>query len=162
MSNLQNRYIMRCKEINRLLLHFIDRDLKPGAMTQVEEHLATCSSCTTALEHMRRVYGVIAPDANAITTNPFAFTRIMAKIERHKNERLLPVFQLKPAMLAAAIALPLIAGVLLGYSTYNRSSSIQVKPAELIAEINNMLTTPGYASFSGYEELLFEVETLSE
>jgi len=153
---------MCCKEVKRQLLLFIDRDLKPGTMKQFEEHMATCGSCSAALEAMKKVYGVIGPDANAITPNPYAFTRIMAKIERRKAERLLPVFQFKPAMLAAAIALPLIAGVLLGFSTSNRSSASYVKPAEQIAEINNMLTTPGYASLSGYEELLFEDESLSE
>jgi anti-sigma factor RsiW len=153
---------MHCKKINRLLLHFIDRDLHPELMKQVEEHLATCSSCSSALVKLKKVYGAINPNPAPIAPNPFAFTRIMAKIEQRREDHLLPIFLFKPALLAAAIAMPLMVGVLLGYSTYNRSSQINVNPTEQIAEINNMLTTPGYASLSGYEELLFEDETLSE
>lgn len=147
---------MNCDDVKRNLLLFIDKDLNPEQMSRTEKHLDECSSCSLDLKRMHQIYEWAGSNIDPIPENPYVFTRIMSKIARRREEQSTPLFQFRPALLAAAVVFPLVAGVLLGYSAHDGSLLIKEGREAQVKELNNMLTTPGYASVSGYEAIMFD------
>jgi anti-sigma factor (TIGR02949 family) len=47
--------VMGCEEALRLLVEYLDRELRPDAQARVEQHLETCRSCFSRAEFERRL-----------------------------------------------------------------------------------------------------------
>ncbi len=133
---------MNCRDIDRRMLHYIDRDLPHDITTGIEDHLQKCVVCNKKLDVIKRIYSSI--DSDQVTDDyPFFLTRVEAKLQKIRTVEQSPLFRVKPVALLVAIVLPLLAGIWLGYSAF-RQDTTYINSNELIADVNNYLSTPGY------------------
>lgn len=103
---------MKCKAIHSKMIFYLENDLSKQERASFEDHLHNCSSCKEILQEMQQTLSVIETEKQ-VRPNPFAMTRIKAKIESHKDKHriVLPQIQLtKTFRIAAAVVIFLIAG----------------------------------------------------
>jgi anti-sigma factor RsiW len=50
---------MKCEEVSRELIAYLDRRANSAERVEVEEHLATCRACRTRAEEFRKVWNVL-------------------------------------------------------------------------------------------------------
>lgn len=142
---------MDCKTFHQMMPFFVDEDLDQDTMEEFRSHALNCSGCQKSYDHFCSIYGSVADDIIK-TTNPFLITRIMAKID-YKREQIgiKQIFSLRPAVLAAVIAVPLFVGIFMGYS-FIQNTQIKKSHADSIENINAILS---YASADNSEYLNF-------
>ncbi len=138
----------KCNTIQQRLLLHLDGDLSEADSSAFNDHLLDCKECSLLKERMYRQY--LATDISfPRKDDPYFFTKVEARLAKRKAENELPLFRMRPAMLAAAVAVPLMIGIWLGYSTYSHQS-LQNLSGELASEMHQMLTTPGYATLEAF------------
>jgi anti-sigma factor RsiW len=138
----------KCKTVRQNLLLHLDGVLSDSCSNDVKEHLRNCEACSRIKDQLDSIYGGgVAPFPRK--HDPLFFTKVEARLKKRKADNELPLFRLKPALLAAAVIVPLFVGVWLGYATY-RHQSLQTRSVEMAAEMHQMLTTPGYATLEAY------------
>lgn len=151
---MKKRNNIICKSVQKNAPFYIDNEITSGKREEIEEHLGACELCRNFFLTFQETYELIDKD-RIIKTNPFLFTKIMAKIEARKESLIYNVFNIKPAKIALVILLPLIAGIWLGSSIINNEQR-KKEEISIIAETNNLLSTPGYASFDYYDYYYIE------
>ncbi len=136
--------IMNCKEVIHLIPFYLDDELDPVRKQQTEQHFRSCPACEGYYQRFRQVYGV--PEKEILhSPDPYFYTRLMANIEARQEQPFVRIFQVKPLVWALAVMLPMITGIWLGYSLMRKQDNTYENTA-LIAEVNNVLSTPGYTS----------------
>ena len=50
---------MKCEEVSRELIAYLDRRANSAERVEVEEHLATCQACRTRAQEFRKVWNVL-------------------------------------------------------------------------------------------------------
>ena len=50
---------MKCEEVSKELIAYLDRRANSAERREVEEHLAGCAACRTRAEEFRRVWSVL-------------------------------------------------------------------------------------------------------
>lgn len=141
---------MNCRDFNRKIFQYIDGELPDSAMEGFKIHLNTCSLCNARFLKLKMIYSVI--DSDQVKDDyPYFFTRVEARYQKLKAGEHEPLFRLKPVALILAVVLPLLAGIWLGYSSF-RQDIVYVDSNELIADVNNYLSTPGYPAGDYYPD----------
>lgn len=105
---------MNCKEVNKSITAYIDKELDASQTAQFEEHLSVCSECKELVAEMKLVYGEIEAEKNEFTPNPFLGNKIWQKIQEEKFAESAPVIPLRRMSIAYIAAAGIFLGVTLG------------------------------------------------
>ena len=115
---------MKCKEINKNLLFYIEGELSQEKEKLIKEHLHNCQNCLMLFNEIKETLAVIEGEKK-IEPTPFLFTRIQQHITNLENQESLtelqPIF--KRILQPIALTLLLLAGVYFGISLGNSFKS---------------------------------------
>lgn len=140
--------MMNCNECKNQMPYYIDQELQGQPKAEFERHLQDCTVCAKQYQAFKGIYGYIEQE-RITDSDPFFYTRLMARWENRSGSYDIRALRLKPLSLAFAIVIPLIAGLWLGFSlSRHQNEQAEVK---LVSEMHNTLTAPGYeASLENY------------
>lgn len=98
---------MNCKDVVELLPLFLDAELTPDELTEVEAHLATCSNCQELLAEYRREQQILQ-SLPLVAPPPTWRAELLAKVSANERRRERPAwryFANRLGTLAAALLL---------------------------------------------------------
>ena len=72
---------MKCKQAQKLLSPFLDRELSEAQMSSIEEHVVICFECRTDLEMQRRLWAALG------SVEPVFSPDLTAAVEARLSER---------------------------------------------------------------------------
>ena len=110
---------MKCRNIQKKLSAYQDRELEPREQEQVRNHLLSCRACREQYAELERVWQTLG-GLEEIHPAPWFYQQIVRKIKEPREQGLLPslqhVFRLSRAPVAVSIILiiGLLAGTYLG------------------------------------------------
>ena len=76
---------MKCKNLHKKLIFFLEGDLSPKMMEEVQNHLDECSSCAAFAKELKQTLGIIETEKE-LEVNPYFYTRLKARLE-NQNEQ---------------------------------------------------------------------------
>src|SRR6202046_5969869 len=95
---------MKCEDVSRELIPYLDRRANSADRHEIEEHLAACSACHARAEELRRLWSVL--DEVPVVEPSLGFdARMRARITEEPRPRWFRWFVPQPR-LALAMALP--------------------------------------------------------
>jgi predicted anti-sigma-YlaC factor YlaD len=106
---------MECKEVNSKLIFYLEKELSRDEMTQMENHLANCSSCSDSLVLLQLAMGLIEKE-KSLEPNPYFVSKTMNRLKEGKRKASQPVFTrlLMPVLVSLLFVLAIGSGVLMG------------------------------------------------
>ena len=139
---------MNCTKVLSRLHAYLDREVPAKLLRQIEEHLSTCPSCRSQVEHIRQVQDMV--EGLSVPPLPQEFAaRIMARAQREfplvKEKKSLAFLDWQPfqwfldlsaPMRLAAYAVVFLA-CLLGISM-SKELSLSGYPQNLVAQTENI------------------------
>lgn len=108
---------MKCSEVHKQLLLYIDGELSENQIKRIYEHLKVCSSCHSVYENTRKAWKALRNEE--IPHQPFFYTRLKQRMEKRKSKSV-PDFTrigraiLQPAIYFIVLGLGIYIGVHLG------------------------------------------------
>jgi hypothetical protein len=130
---------MKCRNAQKKLSAYQDRELIPREQEEVRKHLVSCQSCFELYEGFERVWQTLGK-LGEIRPDPWFYRQLVKKIEEPREQSLLPTverfFQLlrTPVIASILLAIGILAGTYLGNilircdflpSQFNRSTYSQ-------------------------------------
>lgn len=109
---------MKCKQIHKQLIFYIDGELTPEMTKNIQAHLNECAECQKIYQKMKRAWGEQA--AAPIPYQPFFYTRVKQglKNDMDRNKRFsLQKYKriiLQPAIYFVVLGLGIYLGIQLG------------------------------------------------
>lgn len=143
---------MNCKDVNKLLLGYLDEEVSPEEREAIEAHLSACSSCREEMEALAKTQRELRQAFKAITArvspSPYAWATIKQQLitEEHRRARILdlakskmeegveilksrrPVWQ---TALVSALSIALVLGLCLTIPTLLRQPSVETRVANI-------------------------------
>jgi anti-sigma factor RsiW len=116
---LENGIKMKCRNIQKKLSAYQDRELEPREQEQVRSHLLICRACREQFAELERVWQTLE-GLEEIHPDPWFYRQVVRKVKEPRERGLLRglqwVFQKLPAPAIASIILiiGLLAGTYLG------------------------------------------------
>src|SRR4030043_1506255 len=113
------RYMMRCRNVQKKLPAYQDRELKPREQEEVRKHLVSCQSCFELYAGFERVWRTLGK-LEEIRPDPWFYRQLVRKIEEPRERSLMPTverfFQLlrTPAVASILLAIGILTGTYLG------------------------------------------------
>ena len=110
---------MRCRNVQKKLSAYQDKELKPREQEEVSRHLLDCHSCREQYEKLERVWQTLG-GIQEIRPDPWFYPQIVRKIKEPREQGLLPTierfFQLlrTPAIASFLLAIGILSGTYLG------------------------------------------------
>jgi hypothetical protein len=114
---------MKCEEVEKLMIDYLDKNLNEGHQHEIEKHLESCERCLDELRDMQEVMNQISKDEmelpdESLRINFYHMLHSQIKKEEEKNassgnKRMAPWYLISSYRIAAGVAL-LIAGTFLG------------------------------------------------
>ena len=110
---------MKCRNVQRKLSAYQDRELKPQEQEKVTKHLLGCGSCREQYEKIEQVWQGLGK-LKEIRPDPWFYRQLVRKIKEPRKQGLLPslqrVFQLLrvPVTVSVILIIGLMAGSYLG------------------------------------------------
>ena len=99
---------MRCDQVEKLLVEYVDGELNAGERTAVSEHIELCESCANELAALERMKLLLSDDGY-VEPSPFYWTRFSARLRERMWGRWEVAedrwFRLLPRLVPAVIAL---------------------------------------------------------
>lgn len=159
---------MNCREINELLNSYLDNELAPNEIEEIQEHLEKCPACCQELERLSRfkikfrqtlVSSTLTSERNKSTWN-----RILARIQDGETgrttpgyfkERIFSVFSSNTVKLATAfiIVMSVVATIIMslpGETVVVIAESALTKPPAVTQEAaDDLVPTPGGYAYRG-------------
>ena len=118
---------MKCIEVNKNLLSFLDGELNEAKQKATETHIAHCEACQVALQKLKDVYTIIESEKESFKPNTFLAQKNLDRGDKKESSiynPLLPKRRLKVVTIAAAgIAFGIAIGSLLGSSVSSNSNN---------------------------------------
>jgi len=111
--------MMRCRNVQKKLSAYQDKELKPREQEEVSRHLLDCHSCREQYEKLERVWQTLG-GIQEIRPDPWFYPQIVRKIKEPREQGLLPTierfFQLlrTPAIASFLLAFGILSGTYLG------------------------------------------------
>jgi anti-sigma factor RsiW len=106
---------MKCRNIQKKLSAYQDRELKPREREEVSRHLQGCQSCREEYEKLERVWQTLA-EMQEFSPDPRFYLQLVRKINQPREHGFFPslqwVFGLLPTPAVASIIL--MVGILVG------------------------------------------------
>ena len=113
------RYAMKCRNVQKKLSAYQDRELEPREQEQVRSHLLSCRACREQFAELERVWQTLG-ELEEIHPDPWFYRQLVRKIKEPRERGLLPglqwVFQIlrTPAIASILLAIGILAGTYLG------------------------------------------------
>ena len=110
---------MKCRNIQKKLSAYQDRELEPKEQEQVKSHLLNCQSCSEQFAQLERAWQTLG-ELKEIHPDPWFYSKVVRKIkephERGLSIGLQWVFQRvrTPAIASILLAIGILAGAYLG------------------------------------------------
>jgi anti-sigma factor RsiW len=110
---------MKCRNIQKKLSAYQDRELKPGVQEEISRHLLNCESCREQYAELERVWQAMG-EMEEIRTDQWFYRQLVRKIKEPHEQGLLPslqrVFQIlrAPVTISIILIVGLLAGTYLG------------------------------------------------
>ena len=110
---------MKCRNIQKKLSAYQDRELEPKEQEQVKSHLLSCQSCREQYEKIEQVWQTLGA-LGEIRPDPWFYRQLVKKIEEPREQSLLPTverfFQLlrTPVIASILLAVGILTGTYLG------------------------------------------------
>ncbi len=126
---------MKCKDVHKNLIFYIDRELSSAKNKEIEEHLSGCEKCSKLYNEIKSTMSVVENEKN-IETNPFLYTRIKQKLDDIDKNTTKPIFAiqkrrlLQPALVTFIIAIGVFIGVSIGNSFPVKNNNIADNQSE--------------------------------
>jgi anti-sigma factor RsiW len=112
-------FMMRCRNVQKRLSAYQDRELKPQEQEEVRSHLLSCQSCREQYEKLEQIWQTLG-ELEGVRPDPWFYPQIARKIKEPREQGLLPTierfFQLlrTPAIASVLLAIGILAGAYLG------------------------------------------------
>jgi predicted anti-sigma-YlaC factor YlaD len=106
---------MKCRNIQKKLSAYQDRELEPREQEQVRSHLLSCRVCREQYAEFERVWQTLG-GLEEIQPDPWFYRQIVRKIKESREQRFFPGLQWIPRLLPARIivSILLVVGILTG------------------------------------------------
>ncbi len=145
---------MKCEEVSRELIPYLDRRSNSADRAEIEKHLLTCESCRTRAAEFRQVMGML--DEVPVHEPSFAFDarlreRIAAEPKRSWFRGLVP----QPRLAFAAALLVALGVVTTHFPRQNAPSAASLTPEEQFQMIDHLGVLENY-------DLLAKSDVLAE
>jgi predicted anti-sigma-YlaC factor YlaD len=124
---------MKCRNIQKDLIFYSDKELLVDRNTTVRNHLENCVSCRGYLAFLESELSIISEEKNKETT-PFFYTRLSARLEvdRESGTHRSWSWLLQPALFTLVLLLGIYGGIQIGE---NASSTIKNLNAQSAIQI---------------------------
>lgn len=101
---------LNCRQANRLLSAYLDRELSGDEMLAVREHVNQCTECSVELEQTRKLKSLLS-SARTVKPDPSVYSRVkesvygptMTKVQRQRGWALLALTACASALTAAMV-----------------------------------------------------------
>jgi anti-sigma factor RsiW len=106
---------MKCRNIQKKLSAYQDKELENHEQEQVRSHLLSCPACREQLAELERVWQTLG-GLREIQTDPWFYRQVVRKIKEPHEHALLPTLQHVFRLFRTPVAVPiiLIIGLLAG------------------------------------------------
>ena len=106
---------MKCRNVQKKLSAYQDRELEPRDQEQVRSHLLSCRACREQFAELERVWQTLG-GVEEIRPAPWFYRQVVKKIKEPHEQALLPTLQHIFPFSQAPVAVPiiLIIGLLAG------------------------------------------------
>jgi anti-sigma factor RsiW len=110
---------MRCRNIQKRLSAYQDKELRPGEQEEVRKHLLSCNSCREEYENLERIWQTLGK-LEEIHPDYWFYTQLLRKIKEPREQgffpRVLWVFRMlrTPAFASVLLAVGILVGTYLG------------------------------------------------
>ena len=111
--------MMKCRNVQKKLSPYQDRELEPTEQEQVKSHLLSCRTCREQYAELERVWQTLE-GVEEIHPDPWFYPKLVRKVKEPREPGLLPgvqwVFQMlrTPAIASILLAIGILAGAYLG------------------------------------------------
>lgn len=146
---------MKCKNVHKKLIFFINDELTGSVNEEIKIHLKTCKKCNNIYTELETTLNLVGKK-KTIKPNPFLYTRIKQKLNEIEIEKKQAVFNpvykrvLQPVFLSLLLAAGIFTGIKLG-------SSYEIKQQK---NISVSQTTEFY--FNDFNQEKLEIVLLKE
>jgi len=106
---------MKCRNVQKKLSAYQDRELEPKEQEQVKSHLLSCRACREQFAELERVWQTLE-ELQEIRPDPWFYRHVVRKIKEPREQRLFPSLQWVPRLLPASVIvfILLVVGILTG------------------------------------------------
>src|SRR5260221_11848775 len=107
---------MNCEEFDHFLDPYLDRELDPGKLSQLEQHLSDCPVCRSLVQECLDFRSFFRSNAPVYTAPPRLRANVLATVRRERLKSELAISR-RPRIYAAAVlflGLPAMPTFLLG------------------------------------------------
>lgn len=117
--NYERGLEMKCKEVNKKLVSYINNELSNTENENVKSHLESCAICNEIVVEFQNTMNLF-DDRITLQPNPFLYTRILQELNIlhtvQDNNGFLPVFKrvLLPVMFSLLLIFSVFLGITLG------------------------------------------------
>jgi anti-sigma factor RsiW len=112
---------MRCKDIEKKLIFFLEGELQEQEQKMVSEHIGHCEGCTAKLQYLKGSLLIFEAE-KAIEVKPFLYTRIKARME--PRQQTVRRWVLAPLAVASILVMGLLIGSVAGRLTVQQGTTL--------------------------------------
>jgi predicted anti-sigma-YlaC factor YlaD len=111
--------MMRCRNVQKKLPAYQDKELNPREQQEVSKHLLSCQTCREQYAELERVWQTLE-ELQEIRPDPWFYPQLVRKVKEPRERVLLPglqwVFQMlrTPVIASILLAIGILAGTYLG------------------------------------------------
>jgi anti-sigma factor RsiW len=112
-------FMMRCRNVQKKLSAYQDRELESQEQKQVTSHLQSCRSCREQYEKFERVWQTLE-QLQEIRSDPWFYPQVIRKIKEPRERGLLPTIERflqllrTPAIASILLTIGILSGTYLG------------------------------------------------
>ena len=132
---------MKCKNLHEKLIFFLEGELSPVKMNEVQNHLDGCSSCAAFAKELKLTLGIIDIEKNP-EINPYFYTRLKAKLENRVESpvlgRLILAKVLQPVFFSILLIIGIYSGIKIGQPASTKQYSLTLMQNQEIPYLNEM------------------------
>lgn len=143
---------MKCKEVNKNLLSFLDGELNKQQSEATDQHLAQCEACNRSYLRLKSIYSCIDDEIESYEPNPFLAQKIWDRIHTKESTIYAPVIPMRRTTIVTIAAAGIAFGIAIGSLL---SSSVSTAPEGNTEQYWSQLADDYFPSevYSPYEEL---------
>ena len=140
--------MMKCKEINKKLIFYIEDSIDETEKSEIEKHLSECKSCAADLSILKLSFQSIEIETQT-EGNSFVSTQILAKIESKKQKKSVLKYVFQPVIATLVV----FVGIWIGQNISNNYFNNQ---SDIVQNQNNIELSEQYVIDNvSYEEYYF-------
>ena len=110
---------MRCRNIQKKLSAYQDKELRPGEQEEISRHLLNCRSCREQYERLEQTWQALG-ELEGIRPDPWFYPQLVRRIGEPREQGLLATLQhvfhllCAPAIASVLLAVGIVVGVYFG------------------------------------------------